>query len=665
MSTRTSGRAILPLRSAQGQTIADLHLWSTLKGEEDPKTETSSLFLLTAAEAENRGQLPIQLRERGSYLYEIRPNSSDPSSYRLREESGIRQSPRNPSEGWIDTRDFSGVLLLQLVTEEENEIPIATGELEVRSLKLNYRKDYQAMLSRIAEESAALLFDHGSATRHRLSEHWKDEPPLMQQQLEFLRDILRSPRFQAAIEQILRSPHRRLRREDEDFRVNQLKKMDRSVVRQLTRGGGARQEIPANHPLHQQGLLSVPLTVRAPVSSDDFDTAENRFVKMMLVEFRDFLEEITRTLREKAGKEDKPALLLRECDRLRTLLKRHLNEGLFQNLSRPTTLPFGSPVLQRKAGYRELYHLWLQFHANAQLAWDGGKELWKGGARNVASLYEYWLFFVLVDVFRKKFTCPQDLPSWLIEVRKGIPHMKLKRGEGLVSEESEYRTSSGHRKLKARFRFNHKFAHNNDPNVIGSWTRGVQPDYTFSIWPSAYSEQEAEKNELMVHVHFDAKYRVDKLPGFTNGGEDNDEAINDIDLEDQRRTAPKYEDLLKMHAYRDAIRRTGGAYVLYPGNEDSNQEPYKSFYHEILPGLGAFAIRPNENGEATGISGLTNFLDKIVEHLCNQTSAYEQSRTKEAVIREGFEQAQTNTTSPSEPNKNVTFKLPQKKRGSK
>jgi hypothetical protein len=45
----------------------------------------------------------------------------------------------------------------------------------------------------------------------------------------------------------------------------------------------------------------------------------------------------------------------------------------------------------------------------------------------------------------------------------------------------------------------------------GSWTRGVQPDYTISIWPAKYSKEEAEQNELMVHVHFDAKYRVERL----------------------------------------------------------------------------------------------------------------------------------------------------------
>ena len=39
----------------------------------------------------------------------------------------------------------------------------------------------------------------------------------------------------------------------------------------------------------------------------------------------------------------------------------------------------------------------------------------------------------------------------------------------------------------------------------------MQPDYTISIWPAKYSKEEAEQNELMVHVHFDAKYRVERL----------------------------------------------------------------------------------------------------------------------------------------------------------
>ncbi len=31
--------------------------------------------------------------------------------------------------------------------------------------------------------------------------------------------------------------------------------------------------------------------------------------------------------------------------------------------------------------------------------------------------------------------------------------------------------------------------------------------------------------------------------------------------------------MIKMHAYKDAIRRTGGAYVLYPGDKSLNRKP--------------------------------------------------------------------------------------------
>jgi hypothetical protein len=71
-----------------------------------------------------------------------------------------------------------------------------------------------------------------------------------------------------------------------------------------------------------------------------------------------------------------------------------------------------------------------------------------------------------------------------------------------------------------------------------------------------------------------------------------------------------------MHAYKDAIRRTGGAYVLYPG--DKNEKPPFQGFHELIPGLGAFAIRPKE-GE-NGTAELSEFIDKIIEHFNNMAS---------------------------------------------
>ena len=93
-----------------------------------------------------------------------------------------------------------------------------------------------------------------------------------------------------------------------------------------------------------------------------------------------------------------------------------------------------------------------------------------------------------------------------------------------------------------------------------------------------------------------------------------------------------------MHAYKDAIRRTSGAYIIYPGTE---HKKLKGF-HEILPGLGAFCLNPNsvENDSKE----LELFLLDIVEHMLNRTSqreriayhTYETYKNEPFVMRESL-----------------------------
>ena len=91
-------------------------------------------------------------------------------------------------------------------------------------------------------------------------------------------------------------------------------------------------------------------------------------------------------------------------------------------------------------------------------------------------------------------------------------------------------------------------------------SRTLRPDYTLSIWPEGISQEEAEKEELIVHIHFDAKYRIEKI--LTDLGEDKD---LDLEKEEQNKGTYKSADLLKMHTYRDAIRRTGGSICIISG----------------------------------------------------------------------------------------------------
>lgn len=46
--------------------------------------------------------------------------------------------------------------------------------------------------------------------------------------------------------------------------------------------------------------------------------------------------------------------------------------------------------------------------------------------------------------------------------------------------------------------------------------------------------------------------------------------------------------------------------------------------HEVLPSVGAFAIVPGPTGQARGMRRLSEFLDAVLEHLCNRATQREQ-----------------------------------------
>ena len=398
-----------------------------------------------------------------------------------------------------------------------------------------------------------------------------------------------------------------------------------SAVRQLVTGN-PRREVPASHPLRTQlGLESVAERVLVPRKSRDLDTLENRFVKFALGEFRAFLTHAQGVFeaKENCNAWGASAALSR---RLAATVDDWLGRNLFREVGEMRFAPLGSPVLQRKAGYREVLRWWLRFRTAAELSWEGGEELFHAGQRDVATLYEYWLFFELLGWFCKE--CRggnRPAVEELVEgLEEGSPNLRLRKRMELGPFSGIF--AGGSRKLNACFAYNRRFEVTQDRHAGGSWTRRLHPDYTLTFWPEELSEAEAERQELLVHVHFDAKYRVENIEGLFGPS---DEGVTEQELaerfekeeKDELEGNYKRQDLLKMHAYRDAIKRSQGAYVLYPGR--ANAAVKLKGFHEILPGLGAFGVAPDEKGVAQGLESLTQFLDEMLAHLGNRTTAQE------------------------------------------
>jgi len=251
------------------------------------------------------------------------------------------------------------------------------------------------------------------------------------------------------------------------------------------------------------------------------------------------------------------------------------------------------------------------FDLAAKLIWTGGDDIYTAGKKDIATLYEYWLFFKLLDLFQTIFKInPKDITELIKETPDGL-NLQIKQGK-FTALRGVY--DSGSRKLNIRFNYNRSFIGGKTYPEPGSWTTTLRPDYTLSFWPYGITESEAEKQELIVHVHFDAKYKITNLTEFLEKHSDRD---LDEEKTENRKGIYKNADLLKMHAYKDAIRRTTGAYVLYPGDKSINQKGF----HEIIPGLGAFAVRPSKMN--SGIGELKAFILEIIEHFINRASQRE------------------------------------------
>jgi predicted component of viral defense system (DUF524 family) len=557
-----------------------------------------SLRLIAEADAAEFGEAPLQLMEGNCYEYIIE------DGYKLQEIPKVVSISRiSKSAGWITPNIYVGTLLLEVLDSKTSE---KKGEfsVEVRSVKVDYRTDYQYMLEDITEKCTDLLMQYNSPVTQNFTVDFDSDSQTLYQRFSFVKSIIETPEFHEAIHRILSAPVTNWAEREEETDIRRVRRVSNSSMRQIA-SSPSRVKLPQDHPL-QRKLKSVPAKLRVSSKHETVDTPENRFIKHALLTFLQFCADVSNHLKQGSR-------AYKEAQQMQEALEAMLSHSVFKEVSPPAILALNSPVLQRKEGYREVLRVWLMFDLAAKLVWRGGEDVYRAGKRDVAVLYEYWLFFTLLNVFKSVFHIEPSSIENLIEPTQDGLGLKLKSGR-YIPFNGVY--DSGNRKLNIEFSFNRTFSGDKNYPSGGSWTKNMRPDYTLSIWPTEMKAPEAERQELIVHIHFDAKYKVQNL--FDIVGKENEDI--EKEKEEQKQGNYKRADLLKMHAYRDAIRRTGGAYVLYPGDQPNG--PYKKEgFHEILPGLGAFSIRPSRT--SNGISELKAFIYEIIEHFLNRASQRE------------------------------------------
>jgi hypothetical protein len=298
---------------------------------------------------------------------------------------------------------------------------------------------------------------------------------------------------------------------------------------------------------------------------------------------------------------------LRETERAISILDSILSNQIFREIGTLDRFPASSQVLQKRPDYRQILRMFVIVEAGLELPWaPDAEDIYSPSLRDVATLYEIWCYLTLVNLVGR--VCGQMQTGHAFTPNSNGLSLQLKKG---VPSAIEWRTSRRGRSLEVRLMFNRQFIRGRE-----TWTNSMRPDCSIHIRPLSAVEDDS----LDIWVHFDAKYRVDKspLPEFS---------ADDDDDESPSRGSARSDDVIKMHAYRDAIHRTAGAYILYPGDERLVERQFT----ETLPGLGAFPLRPGAD-EPHGVQAISDFLVEVLDHVADQATQHERERFWRAQI---------------------------------
>lgn len=277
-------------------------------------------------------------------------------------------------------------------------------------------------------------------------------------------------------------------------------------------------------------------------AEESLDTPENRFVMAFMRELLSAAERLPdQSWWVKVPKDRQQSV--RET---MTLLRQAVAHPAFSDVGPMRRYPRTSRVLMRREGYRQMLELWQLFQWARRPFFDLLQHAMD--VRDVATLYEIWVFFALVD----------ELSSGLGE----SPDLQL-----YLSDESGLRWGA-----EARFGAIDRLIYNRQ---LQSYSVPLRPDF---LWEHGGEPE----------VALDAKFRLER------------KALSEADDDSDGATARR-ADLYKMHTYRDALGVRAAASV-YPGDESVffDQREGRSEDFELCrlilsdcSGIGAIAMRPD------------------------------------------------------------------------
>ena len=587
----------LALRNDEGHVVGELRV-ANLPGRHD--TTYSA-----------RGD--AALREAMIYRYEL---CSEATNVDIEPRELFDPDDSSWKQGRLRPGQAVGRLRIQVV--DRNTGQTWTTDVDVLAVKLDHETEYRQMLTDISSFAAEAVLQGFAPSLLDLA------PSELPAELLYLRfamiaAYLQDPAFEATIARVTSQPHRTWVAEQEI----------RPIGSPFPAGSAFRRAVCASgRRVPWKGgpatLASLPAALTRDRTEASVDNSANQFVKFALERWRSVALELFDVLSLTSQKVESGPLRRGQqvAAEVGAQLDEYLAHPLFREVSSLRRMPTSDQVLLKRAGYREVFRTFAMTESGPTVRIDRGDvtDVFAASQRNIATLYEFWCFLAVVNSLGR--VCGEDRTARAFTVADDGTSMIMRSGR---TSKLSWSIKRGGRPLLVEVFFNRTFDRRDDRR--GSWSEAMRPDCSVRIRPEGSTPSRVSAQELEVWLHFDAKYRVDNLLAQLTPARDSDE----LPGESTTAGGAKRDDLLKMHAYRDAISRTAGAYVLYPGSEIKDIKRHPGF-KEVLPGLGAFPLRPCSDGLSSSSEALDQFLSDALTHVASQVTRDERHRFWTATV---------------------------------
>jgi hypothetical protein len=379
--------------------------------------------------------------------------------------------------------------------------------IEVFPSKLDYERDYVALLSAVASAARGLALEYLRATYRRGSVESADKPSNLEW-LTLLRNELNI--LDRAVRYVNDHPFRVLLRRTGDIATQDIKRIDASIRKAIIRGRGTGPWISVPE------IGRVRSVLPATKTGETLDTPEHRWMRLSLSTIRDRLVGLHSSITSEVQSRERVGLVVskrleaerREVSEFVDVIERLLALPVFAAVQGLPPSGFASLTLLSQTGYAEAYRA----ITVVQLGLNVEGNLFDLSVSDVHDLYEAWCFIQLVRMVVAMDVATVDSAN-LLQIEESGIRVRLRRGErSSISLESIAR--------KVTISYNHQY-----PGLTGAQRPDIVLRIEHANWPSLI-------------VVLDAKYRIDGSERYRN---------------EFGTAGPPQDAVNALHRYRDAI----------------------------------------------------------------------------------------------------------------